>query len=80
MTCSSLRTRILGVVVGAATVDGMMMSFTTARTSTQRMCSSSARAATSMVAAGSVDARRYAVFIKEKVGELLRILAVQSCL
>lgn len=71
MTCSRLRKRIIGVVVGAATVE-TNMSFTILRnvlmsnTAAGAICTSSSMR---MVASSTdtVDARRYAEFIKEQV-------------
>lgn len=60
MTYNRLRTRILGVVMGAATVDGLSLSVRTARiSSTTSMAAASG--------AADVDAQRYTDFIKEKV-------------
>lgn len=60
MAYRGLRTRLLGVVVGAATVEGMCLA---GRSSCLRMMSPSSLRMTGSV----VDADRYAKFIKEKV-------------
>lgn len=67
MAYRGLRTRILGVVVGAATVEGMSL---VGRSSCLRMVSTSS--SLRMMAAGPVvDADRYAEFIKDKVRMLV---------
>lgn len=76
MMCGRLSTRILGVVVGAATVE-TSMSFTLLRNArvfiggAARMSSAASTrmeaAAAGSAGASAVDARQYADFIKEKV-------------